>query len=254
LDAFLVALSQEAPGDPMLFHKREYAAHRLASKFHNRPLQQPLILAIPRGGIVLGVVLARELDAEVDVVLTRTLRAPGYPTGALGAVAEDGRVYLNDKVRAGPDDGYLARERSRQLTALASARKLYRDVRPQAICAGRSVIVTDDGIHTGSAMIAALQVLKGQGARELIAAVPVAPPEQLDEVRRLCDQVICLHSPDQFWRIADFYADFTRVEDNQAVSLMRAAVCKAAASRQPARFDILHEMPSPYGEPIRLRA
>jgi predicted phosphoribosyltransferase len=221
-----------------MFRDRADAARRLAAKLRDRELYDPLVLAIPRGGVVTGAVLARELGAELDVVLARKLRAPGQPEQAVGAVAENGRVYLDHHAQAFLDlpDKYLADERRHQLAEIARRKKLFRAVRPQAPVAGRSVIVTDDGIATGSTMIAALRVIKAQDAREVIVAVPVASPDRLEEVRRRCDDVVCLLCPDEFWAIGQFYQDFTQVEDGRVLELLREA-----ASRSPGRV--------PAGEP-----
>lgn len=216
----------------MLFRDREDAARRLAQKFKGRELRDPLVLAIPRGGVVTGAVLARELDAELDVVLSRKLRAPGQPELAIGAVSEDGQVYLNERLEdlIGPFGDYLAREREHQLAEIARRKALFRAARPAATLAGRSVIVTDDGIATGSTMIAALKVARAQGPHELIVAVPVAPPDRLEDVGRWCDEVICLYSPEMFWAIGQFYRDFTQVQDGQAVALLRQFVPAHPAS------------------------
>jgi predicted phosphoribosyltransferase len=142
---------------------------------------------------------------------------------AIGAVSEDGRVYLNHHAQAFLDllEDYLAEERRHQLGEIARRKKLFRAVRPQAPVAGRSVIVADDGIATGSTMIAALQAIKTQKPREVIVAIPVASPDRLEEVRRWCDDVVCLLHPQDFWAIGQFYEDFTQVEDEQALQLLR---------------------------------
>ncbi len=213
-----------------MFHDREDAARRLAEKLKGRKLQNPLVLAIPRGGVVTGAVLARELGAELDVVLSRKLRAPGQPELAFGAISEDGRVYLNSYAHEalGLTEDDLAQERNHQLGEIARRKKLFRAVRPQAAIEGRSVIVTDDGIATGSTMIAALQTVKEHKPREVIVAVPVAPPDRLEEVGRWCDDVVCLLSPRQFWAIGQFYADFSQVEDEEVVKLLREFIPAAA--------------------------
>jgi predicted phosphoribosyltransferase len=206
-----------------MFVNREDAAHQLAQRLKGRQLHDPLVLAIPRGGVVTGAELARELGAELDVVLSRKLWAPRQPELAIGAVAEDGRVYLNNYAQEVRDlsEDYLTEERNHQLAEIARRRQLVRRVRPQAPVADRSVIVTDDGIATGSTMIAALQVVKAQRPREVIVAVPVASPDRLTEVRRWCDDVVCLLAPESFWAIGQFYEDFTQVEDRQVVALLR---------------------------------
>jgi predicted phosphoribosyltransferase len=218
-----------------MFRDREDAASRLAAKLRGRKLYDPLVLAIPRGGVLTGAVLARELGAELDVVLSRKLRAPGQPELAIGAVTEDGRVHLNHHAQAVLDrmEKYLAQERLHQLAEIARRRKLFRAVRPRAPVAGRSVIVTDDGIATGSTMIAALQAVRSQHPRKVIVAVPVASPDRLEEVRRWCDDVVCLLRPAEFRAIGQFYEDFTQVEDEEAIELLHQ-LAPPTRRRQPA--------------------
>jgi putative phosphoribosyl transferase len=206
-----------------MFRDREDAAHQLAQRLKERKLRNPLVLAIPRGGVVTGAVLARDLRAELDVVLSRKLRAPYQSELAVGAVAEDSMIYVNGLAQSvlGLAEDYLIRERNHQLGEIARRKRLFRAIRPAASVAGRTVIVTDDGIATGSTMIAALRTVRAQGPHELIVAVPVAPPERLAEVRRLCDDVVCLLAPEYFQAVGQFYEDFTGVEDDQVVDLLR---------------------------------
>ncbi len=207
------------------FRNREDAALQLAEILKGRPWSDPLVLAIPRGGVLIGAVLARQLGAECDVVLSRKLRAPGQPELAIGAIAEDGLVFLDrlaEEISSSRVEAdYLAKEKRHQLAEIARRQKLFRAIRPQASVAGRSVIVTDDGIATGSTMLAALQVVKAQGPRELIVAVPVAPPDEVPEIRAACDDVICLLTPRHFWSIGEFYEDFTQVDDAQVIEVLR---------------------------------
>lgn len=215
-----------------MFRNREDAAHRLAGRLVGRSLHDPLVLAIPRGGVVTGAVLARELDAELDVVLSRKLRAPGHAELALGAVGEDGQVYVHPEAQQFMDDleDYVRQERQRQMAEIVKRRGLFRTVRPAAPITGRSVIVTDDGIATGSTMIAALQALRPHNPGELIVAVPVAPPERLPEIDRHCDELICLYAPEDFWAVGQFYIDFGQVDDEQAVALLEHAAARRAHS------------------------
>jgi predicted phosphoribosyltransferase len=219
-----------------MFLNREAAARQLAAELKGRPLHDPLVLAIPRGGVVTGAVLAREMGADLDVVLSRKLRAPGQPELAIGAISEDGRVYLNRHAEALVDrvGQYLAREGRHQLAEIARRKKLFRTVRPQAPVAGRSVIVTDDGIATGSTVIAALQTVRTQKPREVIVAVPVASPDRLVEVRRWCDDVVCLLRPEEVWAIGQFYVDFSQVDDAEVLRLLRA-FAPAHGPQSPAR-------------------
>jgi predicted phosphoribosyltransferase len=206
-----------------MFADREDAARRLASKLKPLQLRDPLVLAIPRGGIVTGAILARELGAELDVVLSRKLRAPFQPELAIGAVGEDGEVYLNHHVEAAVGAGkeYIDEERKHQLREIARRQELFRAARPQAPMTGRSVVLTDDGIATGSTMIAALHVVKTHKPHEVIAAVPVLPSQRLEIIRSLCDRLVYLLAPEDFYAVGQFYRSFEPVEDEEVVRLLR---------------------------------
>lgn len=208
-----------------MFRDREDAAVRLARLLKKRPLHQPLVLAIPRGGVVTGAALARELGADLDVVLARKLRAPLHPEMAIGALGEDGQVHLNPDLLefAESHPAYLAEERAHQMAEIERRQRLFRAVRPHAPIAGRSVIVTDDGIATGSTMIAALHAVRAQRPRELIVAAPVASPDRAAEVRRWCDDVVTVMQPDDFYAVGQYYFDFAQVEDDEVVELLRQA-------------------------------
>jgi len=206
-----------------MFRNREEAAFRLAAKLHGRPFCDPLVLAIPRGGVILGAVLAEALDADLDVVLAHKLPMLGNPERALGAVSETGAVYLN---KAGVAlqrrlHGYLDHERQDQLREIVRCRQLYRGDRPAAPVKARSVIVTDDGVATGSTMLAALQILRRQFPLEIIVAVPVASPRGLEAVRECSDEVVCLLQPEDLQAISPYYQEFDQVEDEQVVDLLR---------------------------------
>jgi putative phosphoribosyl transferase len=211
-----------------VFRNREDAARQLAARLRERPLRRPLVLGIPRGGVVLGAVLARELGADLDVVLARKLRAPGQPELALGAVAEDGSVFINPLAQRypGATPEYLEEERQWQSDEIARRSALFRSVRPRAPVADRSVIVTDDGLATGATMLAALQSLAsaaGERPQEVIVAVPVAAPGRVEAVAPWCDEVVCLLSPEDFRAVGEFYRDFRTVEDEEVLELLRAA-------------------------------
>jgi predicted phosphoribosyltransferase len=205
------------------FRDRADGGRQLGKQLKGRKLRDPLVLAIPRGGVATGLTLARELGAELDVVLSRKLRAPFQPEFAIGAIAEDGQMILNSGAveASGASAEYLEREKLHQLGEISRRRKLFRAVRPAAPIAGRSVIVTDDGIATGSTMIAALQAVRAQQPHELIMAVPVAPPERLEQMRHLCDEAVCLFAPEDFYAVGQFYEEFYTVEDEEVVRMLR---------------------------------
>lgn len=205
-----------------IFVNREQAGHHLAARLKERPLTDPLVLAIPRGGVVVGAVLAEELHADLDVVLARKLRMPGNPEYALGAIAETGAVYLNiDAEKLAPQmQGYLDQECRHQMAEMDRRRNSFRQGRAPSSVAGRSAIVTDDGIATGSTMIAALRALKMQQPRELIVAVPVASPDRLRQVESECDAALCLIETPLLQAVGHFYRDFTPVEDDKVIALL----------------------------------
>lgn len=206
-----------------MFRDRRDAGQRLAGVLKGRRFHDPLVLAIPRGGVPIGTELARELGAELDVVLARKLRAPEQPEVALGAIAENGVAYLNPDLGEDRSDleAWLTQERLYQSAEIARRKTLIRSIKPPASLRGRSVIVTDDGIATGSTMLAALQVARAQMPRELIVAVPVASPDRLEQVRRYCDEVVCLLAPEWLHAIGPFYRDFHQVSDQEVLEALR---------------------------------
>jgi putative phosphoribosyl transferase len=225
------------PAETILFLDREDAGRRLGRRLKTRELRDPLVLAIPRGGVVTGSALAAELGAELDVVLSRKLRAPFHPEYAIGAVSEDGRIVLNPEVWAVPGvtESYLETEKRDQLAEIARRRDVIRAVRPAARVEGRSVVVTDDGIATGATMIAALRTARAHRPHELIVAVPVASPDRLTEVRRFCSDVLCLCAPDDFAAVGQFYERFDQVDDRDVVRLLREAAVARASDPPGAR-------------------
>jgi predicted phosphoribosyltransferase len=208
-----------------MFRDRSDAARQLTDVVRHRYLKNPLVLGIPRGGAVTAAVLAEEIGAEMDVVLARKLRAPDALEYAIGAISETGEVHFNHAVDEAPGfaDEYVHQECQYQLQEIERRRKMFRAVRPAAPIAGRSVIVTDDGIATGSTMIAAIQAIRVRHPLSLVVAVPVASPDGLREVRNWCDDVVCLLTPRFFYSIGQFYETFEPVSDEEVVNLLHRA-------------------------------
>jgi predicted phosphoribosyltransferase len=206
-----------------MFRNREAAAFRLAARLHGRAFHQPLVLAIPRGGVIVGAVLANDLGADLDVVLTRKLRLPGSPARAIGALAENGAVYLSRQGRllAAQHSGYFERERQDQLLEITRYRQLFREGWPAAPIRRRSVIVADDGIVTGSTMLAALQALRGHYPLEVLVAVPIGAPPGLEQIRPWCDEIVCLLQPKELRSLSPCYEEFSEVHDDEVVDLLR---------------------------------
>ena len=216
----------------MLFDSRLDAGRKLAAALARFKGRHPLILAIPRGAVGMGAVLAEQLGGELDVVLVRKLGAPHNPELAVGAVDESGWSYVADyadEIGAGP--AYLAKEKAAQMERLRKRRAQYTPARPPADPGGRIAIVVDDGIATGASMIAALHAVRAKKPERLVCAVPVAARESLEHIRPYADEVVCLSTPDDFSAVSQFYREFRQVEDEEVVALLERHGAKKAKAQ-----------------------
>ncbi len=165
-------------------------------------------------------IIAQQLNGEVDVVLVRKLRAPGNPELAIGSIDETGWTYLTDCAMQMAGPAHIEREKEVQLEVMRSRRAQYTPIRLPLDPAGRIVIVVDDGLATGSTMIAALHALRAKQPQKLICAVPVSPPDTLERVRPYADEMVCLEVPELFYAVGQFYMDFPQISDEQVVALL----------------------------------
>lgn len=205
-----------------MFQDRNDATRQLAMRLGAYRGMTPLVLAIPRGAVPMGRTLAKLLQGDFDVVLVRKLRAPYQPELAIGAIDESGWSTLAPyAAEIGADADYIAEEQRQQLRTLDARRAMYSPLRKAIDPAGRVVIVEDDGLATGSTMIAALHSVRQHQPKRLVCAVPVSSPEALEKVRPLADEVVCLLAPEHFQAVGQFYRDFPQVEDDEVVALLR---------------------------------
>ena len=208
----------------MTFHGRLDAALQLAAALDRWRGKRPLVIALPRGAVPMGEVIARQLEGDLDVILIRKLRAPNNPELAIGAVAESGWVQVADYVGSvGADEAYVEAEIATQLAIIRMRRAKYDAVARSVPPKGRVVIIVDDGIATGATMEAALHAIREQGPARLVCAVPVASRESLGRVSAIADDVVCLEKPSYFSSVSQFYNSFEQVEDDEVVAALQAS-------------------------------
>jgi putative phosphoribosyl transferase len=206
------------------FANRSDAGRRLAPLLAHLRDEQPVVVGLPRGGVVVAAEVALALGAPLDVVLVRKLGVPYQPELAMGALGEGGVRVLNEQVlrQARVSDADIERVERRERIELDRRANVFRLGRPMLDLAGRTVIVVDDGIATGSTAHAALQVVRAHGARRVVLAVPVAPPDAQREFASDADEVVAVEQPAQMWAIGAWYGDFTQVTDAQVVDCLEA--------------------------------
>lgn len=205
-----------------MFYDRNEAALELADRLKGYKGKNPLVLAIPRGAVPMAKLIAEALGGEHDVVLVHKLRAPLYPEFAIGSVDESGWTYIADYASsAGADRAYIEFEKQSQMDVIKKRRAQYTPIRPPINPAGRIVIVIDDGLATGATMISALHGLRNRKPAKLICAVPVSPPDTLEKIAELADEVVCLETPDNFQSVGQFYVKFPQVEDEEVIEILQ---------------------------------
>lgn len=206
----------------MVFADRRDAGRRLAAALGHLRDHRPIVIALPRGGVVVGREVATSLQAPLDVVVPRKLRAPYNPELAIGAIAEGGAVFIDEATARGIGTAYVDREIAAQQAEIARRVQVYRGGRPTPSLEGRAAIVVDDGIATGATMIAALRAVRAKAPSRLVAAVPVAPPDGIARLAKEADEVVVVFAPPVFHAVGQFYEDFRQVDDDEVTALLAA--------------------------------
>jgi len=183
-----------------------------------------IILAIPRGGLQIGHVLATELNIPLDIIIVKKIPHPSNPEYAIGAVGIE-EVILNKEVVVASSipDSYVDAEVKELTEAIKQRYKNYRGNKPLPKLKGKTVILADDGLATGHTMMAAVGIVKKQNPKKVVLAVPVAPPETIKRFKGVVDEIVCLDQPSFFFAIGEFYANFEQVEDGEAIRLLKEA-------------------------------
>ena len=211
---------------PAYFADRRSAGRELATAVSNLGLTDPVILALPRGGVPLGYEVARALHAPLDIILVRKLGAPGHEEYGIGALVDGAspQVVIDEDIAkmVGATEDYIRREVKRQLEEIERRRAAYGSGMAISL-EGRTVVVVDDGIATGGTVKAALKALRQSGAARIILAVPVAPRSAIADLRRWCDDIVCLAMPEPFYAVGAHYGDFGQTSDKEVIDLLDAA-------------------------------
>ena len=204
------------------FRDREEAGRFLAKELSDYRGKKAVVLGIPRGGVVAASKLAVALDAELDIVLARKLRTPGYEELAMGSVAEDGKVFLNEEVvqQMAVSEVQIQNKKDVQLAEIKRRIELIRHIRPKVELKGRIVIVSDDGVATGATIQAAFWAVRMEQPSKLIAAIPVGPEDTIIRLAKDVDEMLCLRTPALFAAVGQFYQWFHSVEDDEVLEIL----------------------------------
>ncbi|HSD26333.1 MAG TPA: phosphoribosyltransferase family protein [Vicinamibacteria bacterium] len=211
----------------LIFRDREQAGRRLAEALVRFKGSDPVVLALPRGGVPVAFEIARSLAAPLDLVLVRKIGAPLQPELAVAAVVdgEDMEITVNEDLveELGLPEGYVREQAARQVEEIERRRGLYLRGRDRVAVEGKTAVVVDDGIATGATMRAALRAVRRRQPGRLVLAVPVAPPDTVAALRREADEVVCLSTPRCFGAIGEFYRDFRQLGDDEVRGLLERA-------------------------------
>jgi putative phosphoribosyl transferase len=219
--------------DSRLFEDRVDAGRQLAARLTDyADRRDVIVLALPRGGLPVGFEVAQALHAPLDVMIVRKLGTPGQPELAMGAIASGGVRVVNDEVirELGISHEQLDEVAAEEQLEVERRERLYRAGRPPLEIAGRTAILVDDGIATGSTMRAAIQALRAQKPARLVVAAPTAAPATCEQIRKQVDELVCLTTPEPFFAIGFFYRDFPQLSDDAVREILHKATVQPSAA------------------------
>lgn len=215
------------------FDDRRHAGKALAEALRDRPMHEPLLLALPRGGVPVAYEISLALQYPLELLLVRKIGAPGHEEYAVGAVVEDDPPrWVKDEdllrqLHVAP--GWFEQRLAEQLQEIERRRARYCGRQPLASRRGRDLILVDDGLATGNSVRAALQALREDGPRRIILAVPVGPPATVEKLRPLVDELVCLLTPADFHSVGHYYRDFHQLDDQEVLDLLGPSRASAGA-------------------------
>ena len=209
-------------GNQVIFKSRDETGGLLAEKLLALQLSSPIVIAIPRGGVVIGCEIAKRIGAELDIITPKKIPAPQNPELAIGAVMHDGSFFLNEEVAAASSASETYIENAKESARNESARRLsvYRGARAPPALGGRAVVLADDGIATGSTMEVAIKWAKEQNAKRIVVAVPVIPTSILAKLKKYVDDVVYVEATESFFAIGQFYKIFEQVSDEEVIRML----------------------------------
>lgn len=213
-------------GGHALFEDRREAGRRLAEATQRYAVDDPIVLALPRGGVPVAYEVARALAAPLDLLFVRKIGAPGHAEYGIGAVVDgdNPQVVLNEIVdQLGIPASYIEQQKRRELEEIERRRRAYLGDREPIAVKGRTVIIVDDGIATGGTVRASLRAMRAADAGRLILAVPVAAADTIQSLRTEADEIVCLATPDPFYAVGLHYQDFNQTSDEEVVALLNEA-------------------------------
>jgi len=207
----------------MIFRDRFEAAEILADKLKDKIDEDSVVIALPRGGVPIASVIAKKFNIPMDIYFVKKIPSPYNPEAAIGAVSEDGIKFVDEraKIMLNVADQYIDEMVEKKKSEMKEKREIYK--KEKIDIKGKSVIIVDDGIATGASMFVAAKSLKEMGAKKVIIAAPVAPPEVVAKLKEVADDVILVQTPPDFMAVGQFYQDFHQLDDQEVIDLLKSA-------------------------------